>query len=459
MNELPPVRYVTTGDESIAYRDHGGAGPAIVYLGTFGSNQDLMWEEPGYAHLLRSLASMGRLITFDRRGAGLSSRTVRPTIEVRVEDVDRVLDATGVDRAVLVAAAGSTETALAYGAMRPSRVRALALYAAVARMSRAPGYDIGVPEAVTRMSIETTESVWGTGITTPLYAPSLADDPQFLAWSARMERSVATPVEARQWVEMYHESDVRDVLPLVRAPVLVVTPTGAGQIAGDLSRFVADHLGDVRAVEISARDQWPYGDGMEPFLEAISTLLDELADELVTPSTNRRLAAVLFTDLVASTEQLRSVGDRRWSTVLDSHDDAARRVTARHGGTVVKSTGDGVLAVFDGPAAAVLAAAEILRSVHRIGLSARAGVHIGEIEVRGDDITGIAVTLGSRIADRATADEILVSGTVRDLVSGSGLRFEPRGAPRLKGIDEPVELLAVRIGELPPLTEPTDRTR
>ena len=418
----------------------------MVYLGTFGSNQDLMWEEPGYAHLLRSLAALGRLVTFDRRGSGLSSHTVKPTIEARVDDVGRVLDAIGVDQGVLVAATGSTGTALAFSAMRPDRTRAIVLYSALARESRAPDYEIGTPEAVTRDAINLVESVWGTGITALLYVPSLADDPQFLDWTVRYERSVATPAEARQWVEMYAESDVRDVLPLVRAPALVVTPTLAGDFAPQFSRYVADHLADVRAIEIPARDQYPYGDGMSAFLEATSEFLVDLGGLERVQRTDRRLAAVLFTDLVASTEHLQSVGDHRWITKLDSHDDAAQRATTHHDGRVIKSTGDGVLAVFDGPAAAVLAALEILRSVHRIGLSARAGVHIGEIEERGDDVAGIAVTLCSRIADQANADEVLASSTVRDLVAGSGLQFEARGFRQLKGFDDPVELLAVHSG-------------
>jgi class 3 adenylate cyclase len=443
---LPPVRYVNIGDESIAYRDGGGPGLPIVYAGTNGSHQDLMWDEPGYAHFLRSLASMGRLVTFDRRGTGLSSRTVKPTIEVRVEDIDRVLDATGIDQAVLVAAGGSTETALAFSAMRPDRTRALVLYSAAARSSRAPDYEIGVSADNMQEAIDGTESVWGTGITGRLYAPSLSRDRQFVEWAARTERSLATPVEARQMVEMYNESDVRDVLPLVRAPALVVTPALAGDVAPNLSRYVADHLPDGRAMEIPAQDQWPFGDGMDALLEAIAKFLADVAGLEPVQHSNRRLAAVLFTDIVGSTERLRSLGDQRWHTTMDSHDDAAHRAVTRNGGRVVKSTGDGILAVFDGPVSAVMSAVETLRSLRRIGLSARAGVHVGELEERGDDVSGIAVTLCSRIADRATANEVLVSSTVRDLVAGSGLLFESRGSHSLKGIDGPVALLAASLG-------------
>lgn len=279
-----------------------------------------------------------------------------------------------------------------------------------------------------------------------LYAPSLADDPQFVEWAARYERALATPVEARQWVEMYNQSDVRDVLPLVRAPVLVVTPTLAGDFAPALSRYVADHLTDARAIEIPARDQWPFGDGMDALLQATSKFLVDTGGLEPVRQSNRRLAAVLFTDLVASTERLRSVGDQRWHTTMDSHDDVSRRGVTRNGGRIIKSTGDGILAVFDGPVSALMAASEILRSVRRIGLSARAGVHVGELEERGNDVSGIAVTLCSRIADRAAPDEVLVSSTVRDLVAGSGVLFETRGAQQLKGIDQPVALLAARLG-------------
>jgi class 3 adenylate cyclase/pimeloyl-ACP methyl ester carboxylesterase len=444
MSELPPVCYVNFDDESIAYRDFGGAGIPIVYLGTFGSHQDLMWEEPGHAHLLRSLGALGRLVTFDRRGCGLSSRTRKPTIEVRVEDLDRVLDAAAIDQAVLVASSGATSTGLAFGAMRPDRTRAIVMYSAAARSRQAPDYEFGVPDDATRDRLAATASVWGTGVTAHLYAPSLADDPQFVGFQARYERAVATPTEARHWVEMYAETDVRDVLPLVRAPALVVTPTLTDQFAPALSRYVADHLPDARAVEIPARDMYPFGDGMAAFLEATTSFLSEIGDVESAQRSTRRLATVLFTDLVASTEQMQSLGDKQWSTTMDSHDDAARRAAARYGGRVVKSTGDGVLAVFDGPANTVRAAVDILRSARRLGLAARAGVHVGELEERGDDVAGIAVTLCSRIADCATADEVLVSNTLKDLVAGAGLQFESKGLHQLKGIDHPVELLAAR---------------
>ena len=442
MTALPRVQYVNIGGESIAYRDFGGDGLPIVYAGTNGSHQDLMWEEPGYAHFLRSLTELGRLVTFDRRGSGLSSRTSKPTIEVRVADIDRVLDATGVDRAVVLASTGTTESALAFGAMRPDRTQALVLYCAYARTSYAPDYDIGSDLDLVQQAIDMTESVWGTGITAHLYAPSLARDPEFVDWAARYERSLATPLEAREWVEMYNESDVRDVLPLVRAPTLVVTPERVRGQTPAMSRYVADHLMDVRAVDIEARDEWPFGDGRDALIEAMSAFLVDIGGIERAPRSNRRLAAVLFTDLVSSTEQQRAAGDQRWRTTLDSHDDVAQRAVTRNGGRIVKSTGDGILAVFDGPISAVASAAEILRALHRIGVSARAGVHVGEIEERGDDLTGIAVTLCSRISDQAEADEILVSSTVRDLVAGSGIRFESKGAHDLKGIDEPITLLA-----------------
>jgi class 3 adenylate cyclase len=442
---LPPVRYVNIADESIAYRDHGGPGIPIVYLGGNGSHQDLIWEEPGYAHFLRSLAALGRLVSFDRRGCGLSSRTVQPTIEVRVEDLDRVLDATGVEQAVLVAAVGSTQTALAFGAMRPDRTRALVLYSASARLAHASDYEVGIPDELFHLAITGTESVWGTGFNASIYMPSLADDDQYVEWQARYERSAATPVESRQWVAMYWESDIRDVLPLVRAPTLVVTPTLADDFTVKISRYVANHLADVRAIDIEARDQYPHGDGMNAFLEATSQFLVDVGGLEPVQRSYRRLAAVLFTDLVASTDRQRSVGDQRWATTMDSHDSIAERAVGRNRGRIIKSTGDGVLAIFDGPESAVAAAIEILQIVGRIGLMARAGVHVGELEERGDDVSGIAVTLCSRIVDHAAAEEILVSSTVKDLVAGSGLQFEERGAHRFKGLDDPVQVLAVSL--------------
>jgi class 3 adenylate cyclase len=303
-------------------------------------------------------------------------------------------------------------------------------------------YDAGTPSDVAQLAIEQAESTWGTGITALLYAPSLAEDPRFVAWAAKSERSVATPVEARQWVEMYSETDVRDVLPHVGVPTLVAIPAAAGRFVVAQSVFVADHLEHARAIEIPGRDHWPFCDGMEPFLAAVTDFLTDVVHlDLVAPS-NRRLGAVLFTDIVSSTERLQAVGDRRWRATLESHDEIAAQAVARRGGRVVKTTGDGTLALFDGPASAVLAALEFVSGAKRIGLSVRAGVHVGELEERGDDIAGIAVHLASRIADRAAPDEVLVSTTVRDLVAGSGLRFQERGTHELKGISGPSVLLA-----------------
>jgi class 3 adenylate cyclase len=388
------------------------------------------------------LEGLGRLVTFDRRGAGLSSHTAKPTIEVRVADIETVLTATDIDSAVLIAATLSTQAALAFAAMQPDRCRALALYAPSARSSRGPHYEIGVPDEVTRMALESVESTWGTGVTGFLYAPSLAHDNEFLTWAARTERSTATPVEAREWVEMYQETDVRHVLSHVRAPTLVATPRDAGEYFPSQSRYVADALQDARAVELAAQDLWPFGDGMGAFVAALTDFLGDVVKIEPPPATDRRLAAVLFTDLVASTQQLRDVGDRQWRTLLESHDTMAAQVVAKHRGRVVKSTGDGILAIFDGPAAAVLAAFDLSSSLRRIGLSTRAGVHVGELEHRGDDVAGIAVNLCSRVADRAAPDEVLVTTTVRDLVAGSGLRFEDRGLHDLKGLPEPIPLLA-----------------
>ncbi len=388
---------------------------------------------------------LGRLVCFDRRGSGLSSHTTKPTIETRTADVIAVLDAVGADAAVLVASVGSSQTALAFAATHPERCRALVLFAPSARMMYTSGYDAGVRTESGLSWIDLAESTWGSGVTGLLYAPSLAEDAEFVAWAAKLERSIATPVEAREWIEMFSETDVRDVLPYVGVPALVAIPADAEAQVVKQSRFVADHLQNARAVEIPGRDHWPFGDGMEPFLAATEAFLAEDLHLDLIASSKRRLAAVLFTDIVSSTERLQDAGDRRWRATLESHDEIAERAVARRGGRVVKTIGDGTVAVFDGPASAVLSALEFISAARRIGLSIRAGVHVGELEERGDDIAGIAVHLASRVADRAAPDEVLVTTTVRDLVAGSGLRFEERGAHQMKGIHEPSVLLAASL--------------
>jgi class 3 adenylate cyclase len=442
MRDLPPVRYATIGNESLAYRDMGGDGPALVYLGSQGSHQDVMWEEPRYAHFLRSLAALGRLITFDRRGSGLSSHTVRPTIEFRVDDIACILDTLGLDEAVLIGACGSSQVALAFAATRPDRARALALYAPMARTTEAPGYE-GYPREAQEAVLAEVDRVWGTGITAFLYAPTFAHDAQFLSWAGKNERAIATPLEARDWIRMYNTTDVRGVLASVQAPTLVVTPTKAEPpLVVTCSRYVAAHLANVRTVEIDAMDQWPFGDGMNEFLKATEDFLPSVLNISLSARPDRRLAAVLFTDIVSSTEQLQAAGDRQWRALLDSHDEVSEQCVSRYGGRVVKSTGDGTLAVFSGPAQAVDAALDMLQALQRIGLSVRAGVHVAEIEERGDDVSGIAVHVGSRIAGAAGAGEVLVSTTVRDLVAGSGLTFTSRGERAVKGLAEPIALLA-----------------
>ncbi len=447
MPQLPPIRYTKVQGESIAYRDCGGPGQPLVYLGTNGSHQDLIWDEPGYAHFLRSLMDLGRLVSFDRRGSGLSSHTTKPTIEARTADVIAVLDAVAIEAAVIVASVGSSQAALAFAATHPERCRALVLFAPSARMSQTSGYDAGMPAELMQSGIDLAELTWGTGVTAMLYAPSLAENVEFVAWTAKMERSIATPVEAREWVEMYDATDVRDVLPHVGVPALVAIPSDAGDLVAAQSRYVADHLESARAIEIPGRDHWPFGDGMEPFLAAATDFLAEVVHLDPIASSNRRLAAVLFTDIVSSTEQLQAAGDRRWRATLESHDEIAQHAVARRGGRVVKTTGDGTMAVFDGPASAVLTALDFISASKRIGLSIRAGVHVGELEERGDDIAGIAVHLASRIADSAAPGEVLVTTTVRDLVAGSGLRFEERGVHHMKGIQEPSVLLAATLAQ------------
>ena len=339
-----------------------------------------------------------------------------------------------------------------FAAAHPERCAALVLYAPVARSSHASHYPIGVPPSVLQVVIDAAESTWGSGITAFLYAPSLADDRQFVAWAARYERGLATPLEAQEWVEMFDETDITHVLPHVNVPTLVVTPTDAGDFAPAASHYVAEHVPHATEVKVKARDQWPFGDGRAGLVTALDDFLGDRLHLTLTRSTDRRLAAVLFTDLVASTESLGAAGDRRWHSVLDAHDDLAHRVTARLGGRFVKSTGDGVLAVFDGPAAAVDAAIEILTALPRLGVQGRAGVHFGEVEDRNGDLAGIGVHLCSRILDLAQPGRITATTTVRDLVAGSGLRFDDRGDHDLKGFAEPVAVLEVIDERLPTST-------
>jgi class 3 adenylate cyclase len=434
-----PIRYARNGDVSIAYTVAGEGPIDLLFIGGFVSHLEIATELPLAQHFWDRISSFARVIVFDKRGMGLSDRDGAYTLENSADDAIAVLDAVGVDRAAVfgVSEGGTAATMLA--ATYPERVSALVQYATYARMSQAHDYPEGIPVELTRGLMRRMLNNWGDPESIAVWAPSLKRDPELLDWWSRLLRSGASPGTARTIAVMYEELDVRPLLAGVRAPTLVVYRADDRVVPPALSQTVARGIRGAREIELPGRDHL--------FLVDHDGLIDEIEEFLTgrpaTADSERVLATVLFTDLVESTRRAAELGDRRWRAVLEQHERMCRREIERHRGRLVKSTGDGMLATFDGPARAVRAAVAMRLGARSAGLELRAGAHTGECEIVGDDIAGMAVHIASRIEGEAHPGEVIVSSTVKDLVVGSGLRFEDRGAQELKGVPDEWRLYAV----------------
>lgn len=425
-----PIRYARNGDVSIAYRV-GGDGPMdLLFIGGFLSHLEIGVEPPLTERFWERMGSFARVIAFDKRGMGLSD-TGAYTLENIVADALAVLDACGVERAAVfgVSEGGAAATMLA--ATHPERVTAMVQYGTYARMSRAPDHPEGIPVEVLRGFWGRMIERWGDPVSIEDWAPSAAHDPEVRDWWARMLRYGASPGAMRTIGLMYEELDVRPLLSAVSVPTLVLYRADDGLVRPALSRAVARGIPGAREVELAGTDHlWVAGDQ--------DAMLDEI-EEFVTgrPAaavSDRVLATVLFNDIVRSTDRAAELGDRRWRELLAQYRRVIERELMRFGGRLVKWTGDGVLATFDGPARAVRCALAIRGGASELGLEVRAGVHTGECEVMADDLAGIAVHLAARVLATAEPGEVITSGTVTDLVVGSGLGFELRGTRVLTGV-------------------------
>jgi class 3 adenylate cyclase len=433
---IPETKYAKSDDVHIAYQVLGDGPIDLVYVPTFVSHVEYIWEEPAHARFFQRLASFSRLILLDKRGTGLSDRgTDAATLEERMDDVLTVLDAVGSRQAVLFGASDGGSLAALFAATYPERTRALILYASIA----AAAYSEDLPWAPTPEEItqrlEYVGQGWGTHEFAlsflALEAPSVAADGRFQEWWERFLKLGASPGAALALMRMTLQIDITRVLPVIRVPTLVVQRTDDQIVPVDWSRYLAQHILNAKLVELPGQDHLPaVGDA-----EAIIGEIEEfLTGSRANVESDRVLATVLFTDIVDSTKHAVTLGDRRWHELLDAHDTGVRRELARARGREIKTTGDGFLAAFDGPARGVRCALAIAAMSRRIGLEVRAGLHTGECEVRGDDLAGVAVHIGARVAQRASAGQVLTSSTVRDLVAGSGLQFADYGVHTLKGI-------------------------
>jgi class 3 adenylate cyclase len=439
----PQTRYTKCGDLSIAYQVVGEGPIDVVFVLGFVSNVDLGWEMPTFAAIYNRLASFSRLILFDKRGTGLSDRTARiPTLEERMDDVRAVMDAAGSERAALIGVSEGGPMSLLFAATYPERTGALVLWASFARVLAASDYPCGIEPESAERSYALIDKHWGEGRAFRRIAIQDApDEPATHETFGRYERGSATPAAAIAALRFGIETDVRYVLPAISVPTLVVHRSGDRLVPVAQGRYLADHVPGACFVELPG-DFHLSGAGRDgPALDAIEQFL---SGEARPHAVERILKTVLFTDIVASTQRAAGLGDRRWRALLDAHDGMIRREIGRARGQEIKTTGDGFLAAFDGPARAIRCAQTIVAQACGLGLDVRAGLHTGECELRGDDLAGIAVHIGARVAALAAPGEILVTGTVRDLVAGSGIEFEDRGTRELKGVPGEWKLLAVR---------------
>jgi class 3 adenylate cyclase len=436
-----PIRYAHNGDVSIAYTV-GGDGPVdVLFIGGFVSHLEIGAELPLAQRFWERMASFARIISFDKRGMGLSDREAGAyTLENVVDDALAVLDAVRAERVVVfgVSEGGSAATMLA--ATHPDRVSAMVQYATYARVSEAPDYPEGVPLDVLRRLLTRMVEQWGDPVTVDLWAPSLAGDPELRDWWARLLRSGGSPGSMRTIGLMYEQLDVRSLLSAVSMPALVLYRSGDRLVPPALSRTVAQGIPGAREVELAGADHLFIAGDQEAMIDEIEEFV---TGRPAAEASDRILATVLFTDIVASTERAAELGDRQWRELLGQHERLVARELTRYRGRLVKSIGDGALATFDGPARAVRSALAIREGARAIGLELRAGVHTGECEVMANDVAGIAVHLTARVQAAARPGDVLTSGTVKDLVIGSGLEFEERGPHVLKGVPGEWPLYAV----------------
>ena len=435
------TRYARSPDgTSIAYQVHGEGPLDLVFVPGFVSHVELLWEEPAFGRFLRGFASFARIVVFDKRGQGLSDRPGRPpTLEESMDDLGAVMDAVGLERPAIFGVSEGGPMSLLYAASHPERVSALILYGTYARMLKAPDFPEGIAETQLDRWAEAMRAEWGGAVGVELWAPSERDNPDFARWWARLLRQGTSPAGAVDLIDLYREIDVRPALPAIGAPTLVLHRRGDLVVPTRQARYMVEHIRDARYVELEGADHLPAVGGDE--------LVDEVEEFLVgsrgAHQVERSLATVLFTDIVGSTETAARLGDRRWRELLERHDAAVRGALAIYRGTEVKTTGDGFLATFDGPARAIRCAIAIRDELGHSGVEVRSGIHSGEVEVIGADVGGMAVNIGARVGARAGAGEVLVSSTVRELVVGSGIEFEPRGTHELKGAPGEWRLFAV----------------
>ena len=428
--ELPTTRYARSGDISIAYQVMGQGAIDLIFIGGLLCHVEFVHEIPGWTDALRRLATFARVVTFDKRGQGLSDRMSGvPSLEERMDDVIAVMAAIGSKRAVLLGTSEGAPMSILLAATYPERVSHLVLWSGYARFTNTSDFSLMFPEE----TIFRLANHFGSGAFIKGLMPSRAKDPVLTSQIAKLERLSTSPGAYKALLQQNALIDVRPILASVRVPTLVLHCSRDPLVPVENGRYLASQIPGAKYIE--------YADGAHGFFECDQPRLCGEIEEFVTgkreseqPDLERVLATVLFTDIVDSTNLAVRMGDHSWHSLLDEHDRMARRIIEKYRGQLVKTTGDGILAKFDGPGRAIRCALDFETAAAQIGLPSRAGLHAGEVEIRGTDIGGIAVHAAARVMAISHPGEVLVSRVVMDLVAGAGLKFAPRGAHKLKGL-------------------------
>jgi class 3 adenylate cyclase len=442
----PETRYAKSGDVHIAYQVVGNGPMDLVLIPGLFTHVEHQWDEPSFARFLNRLASFSRLIVFDARGAGLSDQAPElPPMEEQIDDLMAVLDAVGSSSAAIFGISQAGPMAILFAASYPERTRAIVLYGSYASPRRREGYPWGRSAEWMDEFGRQVDRDWGSGVFLAQMAPSrLADEP-FRRWWGKYERLSHGPGNALAYFRMNALIDVRAILPSIQVPTLVLQRRDDVYRDPGHARYLAEQIPGAKLVELDGIDHLPYLGDADAILDEVQEFLTGVRPP---PERDRVLATVLFTDIVGSTEHASAIGDRAWKELLERHHALVREELSRYRGREIDTAGDGFLATFDGPARAVRCAVAIIRAMPDIGLEVRAGVHTGEVELMGTGVGGIAVHIGARVAGLAGAGEVLVSGTVRDLVAGSGIEFTDRGAASLKGVPGQWRLFSVSAAQL-----------
>ncbi len=459
VNAVPETSYATCGNLSLAYQLFGDGPVELIFVGPMVSHIELFWTMPEFKAFFDQLATFCRVVLFDKAGVGLSDPVPKVrTLDDRAAEIEAVMDAVGFGKAVVFGMSEGGPQAIFFAAKRPERTRALIIYGSFASMAGARWDDLDrdPAELRARHMLElgddytppteqfahlqemgrAARSAWGSGATAKVMFPSVRSMRQL----AMFERMSASPGMARATLESNIRIDVRPILPTMTAPTLVIHARNDPMPVQN-GRYLADHIPGARYLEVDGIDHAPWFTEPDKILTGIEEFLT--GSHAAPAQSHRALRTVLFTDMVASTQHAAATGDERWRAVLHNFDEITAELTGRFGGTVVKSTGDGHLATFDGPTQAIRCAEGLCADAETLGVEIRAGIHTGECELLDNDIGGIAVHIAARICGQAGAGEILVSRTVRDLVVGSGTGFEDRGSAELRGVPGTWQLLAV----------------